>query len=132
MTWGDSHGVMLDTKGRVFTMGSTNKSRLGLGDDDLEEVVDQPTQVTLGLPEASFANKVIYTNTGVAHSVAMTLAGELYSWGQGSHQRLGVGYTDVYNTTPNQVIPKKVQTAVFDNQQIIDVSCGKQQTGITV
>ena len=52
--WGDSHGVMLDTKGRLFSMGLSNHGRLGLSDKELIEVVKEPTQITFGLPRPSF------------------------------------------------------------------------------
>lgn len=50
ITWGDSHCVMLDTKGRLFSMGASQKGRLGLADRDLPGMVKQPTQITIGLP----------------------------------------------------------------------------------
>lgn len=40
--WGEKHGVMLDMKGRVFTMGDSSKGRLGLPDEQLPEKVMQP------------------------------------------------------------------------------------------
>lgn len=32
ITWGDSHCIMLDKKGRLFSMGSSAAGRLGLSD----------------------------------------------------------------------------------------------------
>ena len=40
--WGEKHGVLLDMKGRVFTMGESSKGRLGLPDEQLPEQVLQP------------------------------------------------------------------------------------------
>ena len=36
--FGESHTVMLDTKGRIFTMGSSVCGRLGLSDRELPDV----------------------------------------------------------------------------------------------
>ena len=54
ISWGDSHAVMLDTKGRLFSMGVSIHGRLGLSDKDIPEVVKEPTQITFGLPKPSF------------------------------------------------------------------------------
>lgn len=40
--WGEKHGVLLDMKGRVFTMGESSKGRLGLPDEQMPEQVLQP------------------------------------------------------------------------------------------
>ena len=117
---------MLDTVGRVFTMGETHRGRTGLADPDLEEIIKMPTQVTLGLPEPCFDNKVIHVNTGGSHSCAVTRAGEIYSWGDGSQQKLGIGYVPITHTTPDKMIPSKVITSVFDHKQIISLSCGRR------
>ena len=43
ISWGESHGVLLDKKGRVFTFGSTVSGRLGFPDKDLQETIGKPT-----------------------------------------------------------------------------------------
>ena len=54
ISWGEYHAVMLDTKGRLFSMGASRDGRLGLSDKELNEVVKEPTQITFGLPRPSF------------------------------------------------------------------------------
>ena len=54
ISFGESHSVMLDTKGRIFTMGASVCGRLGLSDKELPDLVKWPTQVTFGLPKPSF------------------------------------------------------------------------------
>ena len=82
--WGDSHCVMLDMKGRLFSMGSSVCGRLGLSDKEIPDLVKQPTQITFGLPKPSFQSKIIHLTTGISHSLAVTRSGDLYSWGEGS------------------------------------------------
>ena len=84
ISWGDSHCVMLDMKGRIFTMGVSVCGRLGLSDKEISELVKQPTQVTFGLPKPSYQTKIIHITTGYSHSVAVTRSGDIYSWGEGS------------------------------------------------
>ena len=43
ITWGESHCVMLDKKGRLFAMGASLNGRLGLSDKDISEVIKFPT-----------------------------------------------------------------------------------------
>ena len=54
ITWGESHGVLLDKKGRVFAFGSTLAGRSGLPDKVLPECIQRPTQVTYGFPKPSY------------------------------------------------------------------------------
>ena len=54
ITWGESHGVLLDKKGRVFAFGSTLNGRSGLPDKSLPEEIQRPTQVTYGFPKPSY------------------------------------------------------------------------------
>ena len=35
ISWGDSHGTMLDTNGRLFSMGASQRGRLGLADRNI-------------------------------------------------------------------------------------------------
>lgn len=35
--WGEKHGVLLDLKGRIFTMGDSNKGKLGIPEENLPE-----------------------------------------------------------------------------------------------
>lgn len=51
--------------------------------------------------------------------------GELYSWGEGSFQRLGLGYCPQNDNTPNQTTPYNVER-VFDNPNVMALACGDQ------
>ena len=54
ISWGESHGVLLDKKGRVFTFGATDHGKSGLPDRDLPEALKLPTQVTYGFPTPNY------------------------------------------------------------------------------
>ena len=124
ITWGESHCVIVDKKGRVFSMGSSLNGRLGLPDTKIADVVKLPTQITLGLPQPSSGSKIIHVTAGVAHTVAVTRSGDLYSWGDGSQQRLGLGYIEETRSTPNQETPYQIQN-VFDTKAVLTISCGR-------
>lgn len=54
--WGEEHGLILDKKGRLFGMGRTNQGLLGLEDHEFDEIVTNPKQITLNLPNAGSSN----------------------------------------------------------------------------
>ena len=54
--WGEEHGLILDRKGRLFGMGRTNQGLLGLEDREFDEIVTNPKQITLNLPNAGSSN----------------------------------------------------------------------------
>jgi len=83
------------------------------------------------LPTPSFQNKIIHIACGVSHGIAVTRAGDLYSWGEGSQQRLGLGYIEELSSTPDQETPYQIKN-VFDNKAVVSVSCGKTQSGVTM
>ena len=85
----------------MFSMGSSLRGRLGLSDREISAMIKHPTQITIGLPKPSFQSKIIHVDSGVSHSIAVTRAGDIYSWGEGSMQRLGLGYIEETNSTPD-------------------------------
>ena len=128
MCWGESHGVILDDKGRIFAMGLSSNGRLGLPDKELPEYVEQPTQVTFGLPYPTKQNKIIFMNSGNSHSIAVTKKGDLYSWGRGDTGALGLGYIEATQSTVDQETPYKIET-VFDSKSVSSLACGKTMSG---
>lgn len=126
--WGERHGILLDMKGRVFTMGDSKKGRLGLV-GDIPEFVDQPYQVTANLPKGE--NKIVEVFAGNNHNIAVAKNGEMYSWGQGAYGRLGLGYIADSTEIPNQTFPCKLPQ-VFDNQCVVSVGCGRLFSGVAM
>jgi len=106
---GDEHSLALTQEGRVFAWGVAALGRLGISptppveapastaapsDQRLRElepkletrVVDCPTEVI-----ALRCEHVCAVAAGFAHSIALTRAGRIYSWGCGASGRLGHG-----------------------------------------
>ena len=105
-------------------MGTTLHGRLGLSDKEIPEEFKVPTQITFGLPKPSYQSKIIHVAAGVSHTLALARNGDLYSWGEGSAQRLGLGYVEGTTYTPNQETPHKIHN-VFDSKSVLSVGCGR-------
>ena len=83
---GLGHALFLSDAGMVFSWGNGGNGRLGSGD-------------TADRAEAYFVRGladevVIAVQAGASHSLALTEAGVLYSWGKNSQGQCGVGSTD--------------------------------------
>lgn len=75
-------------------MGRTMNGVLGLSEEETDTIVYHPQQVMLG-PNHNIPNeKVVKIKAGRFHSVAVTKKGNVYSWGEGSNCRLGLGYIE--------------------------------------
>ena len=48
--WGDEHGLILDKFGRLWGTGRTNFGLLGLSEEETDEIVNNPRQITYNLP----------------------------------------------------------------------------------
>ncbi|KAJ8028688.1 E3 ubiquitin-protein ligase HERC2 [Holothuria leucospilota] len=78
-------------------------------------VTEEPTLVP-DLPSGDSGNRVTYIACGAGYSAAVTLKGELYTWGKGLYGRLGHGTSD------DQPTPKLVEG--LKGQQVQQVACG--------
>lgn len=96
---------MLDKKGRVFTMGRTINGLLGLSEEEQDQVIHNPTQVNFGANHGIPNEPIVKIKAGRFHSVAVTKRGHVYTWGEGSFCRLGLGYIEKTQSTPNQLTP---------------------------
>jgi alpha-tubulin suppressor-like RCC1 family protein len=50
-------------------------------------------------------NKIIEIKVGSTHSLAITKKGDMYTWGEGSKCRLGLGFMHETQSTPDQLTP---------------------------
>ncbi|KAK6179608.1 hypothetical protein SNE40_011927 [Patella caerulea] len=87
--------------GRVSACGKGSYGRLGLGDSNNQSI---PKQINFE-PERSI-KKISSSKGSDGHTVALTVSGEIFTWGDGDYGRLGHGN----NTT--QKTPKLVQALV--------------------
>nr|CAD7262173.1 unnamed protein product [Timema shepardi] len=102
------HYLALTGDGEVYSWGSGDGGRLGHGDSNSRE---EPTLV-----QALAGKHVVRVACGSTYSAAITVSGELYTWGRGNYGRLGHGSSDDY-TTPTVV-------AALRGHRVVDVACG--------
>ena len=57
-------------------------------------MVDDPTQVIHELPNSEKGNNIIQVKCGRFHSLAVSKRGHIYTWGEGSNCRLGLGFIE--------------------------------------
>lgn len=91
---GNEHSLAVTLKGEVYAWGNNRSKQLGIG-YNTPDFVNQPTRVFN-------VGSVKSISWGYEHSVALTEAGELYSWGHGEGGLLGHGELD------NQAVPKMI------------------------
>ena len=113
-------------------MGLTEKGRLGLPDEQLVDQVEQPRQVTYGLPSKEGGNPIVEVIAGSDHCMAVAKNGELYTWGKGAYGRLGLGFIKGTTDIPNQVVPYRLNDDTFDSKNIISAGAGKLISGVAM
>ncbi|GFR70953.1 HECT and RLD domain-containing E3 ubiquitin protein ligase family member 1, partial [Elysia marginata] len=107
----DGHTLALTTEGELFSWGDGDHGKLGLGGDRTQKVPK--------IIQGPLSTKVVKCmSAGYRHSAAVTVDGELYTWGEGDHGRLGHG-----DKTPRN-IPKQVKEIGLVGQ----VACGSSHT----
>jgi len=94
---GESHSVALSDKGLVYTWGDGEHGQLGLGNSKQEL---SPCHVT-GLPEEVL---IVRISTGQWHTMAITMFGDLFVWGNNVFGQLGLGHLN------NVTLPEFVDT----------------------
>jgi len=94
-----NHSIALTADGIVFSWGSNNIGHLGLGHIGHRRNIDTPTQVLGPLEE----KKIIYAQIGSHFCVALTVDGELFTWGINYSGQLGFGHKEDFIDTPTQV-----------------------------
>lgn len=112
---GLDHCALVTTEGRLFTFGSNQNGKLGLG----EQGVRKPKTPTMVESLASIA--IREAACGHEHTVALSASGHVYTWGLNTQGALGVGRKITVTDTP----------VVLEKQEaIVQVACGSHQTFI--
>ncbi|XP_071965662.1 regulator of chromosome condensation-like [Antedon mediterranea] len=114
---GQHHTVLLDTKGKVYSLGRIDYGRLGLGGNVEESHVPR-------MLEKIKKSNVTSVDCGASMSIASTKEGEVYSWGMGSSLQLGTGEED------DELTPVLIKSKQLENRKAIMVSAGGQHTVI--
>ncbi|XP_016204355.1 E3 ubiquitin-protein ligase HERC2 [Arachis ipaensis] len=114
---GVRHASLVTRQGEVFTWGEESGGRLGHG---VGKNVVQPRLV-----EALASTTIDFVACGEFHSCAVTMAGELYTWGDGTHNAGLLGHgTDV-----SHWIPKRI-AGPLEGLQVAFVACGPWHTAL--
>ncbi|KAK4390954.1 PH, RCC1 and FYVE domains-containing protein 1 [Sesamum angolense] len=112
-----THAALVTRQGEVFSWGEESGGRLGHG---VGKDVTQPRLV-----ESLTFCSVDFVACGEFHTCAVTMAGELYTWGDGTHNAGLLGHgSDV-----SHWIPKRI-SGPLEGLQIAMVTCGPWHTAL--
>lgn len=104
---GTEHSIALTCDGQVYSWGRGSNGRLGHGNS---KQCSRPQLIEDLVVSAQ--ERITQIVAGDAHSMALNAEGRVYTWGMGSHGRLGLGNTqDVYSP---RIIPALVSKTVTD------------------
>ncbi|KAF6160005.1 hypothetical protein GIB67_033089 [Kingdonia uniflora] len=114
---GDKHAILVTKQGKVFSWGEESGGRLGHGveaDFFHPKLIDTISGLNVG--------KVA---CGEFHTCALTLSGDLYSWGDGTHNSGLLGH----GSEVSHWIPKMV-SGLLEGIHISSISCGPWHTAV--
>uniref|UniRef100_A0A7N0U0J9 Uncharacterized protein n=1 Tax=Kalanchoe fedtschenkoi TaxID=63787 RepID=A0A7N0U0J9_KALFE len=114
---GVRHAAIVTRQGELFTWGEESGGQLGHG---VCRDVIQPCLV-----ESLAAYSVDFASCGQFHSCAVTMTGELYTWGNGTHN---VGLLGHGNDVSHW-IPKRISGSL-EGLQVASVACGPWHTAL--
>ena len=111
---GGEHSLILLENGDVYAFGFNRHGQLGLGiDEDGDSWEFYPRRVDISA-------SVAHISAGYAHSLAITVEGEVYAFGRNDDGQLGLGHT---SDTP---APQSVELSSEDS--ITDISAGHKHS----
>ena len=111
---GCDHTMVVTEGGKVFTFGSGSFGQLGHG--DLNQQLT-PKQVPV---EAFNGEQIVMVAGGFVHSIALSAAGNVFTWGHNATGQLG------HNNLQSETVPRQVDTAWFDEKKVAYVAAGFQ------
>ncbi|CAL5097466.1 unnamed protein product [Urochloa decumbens] len=114
---GVKHAALVTKNGEVFTWGEDSGGRLGHG--------TREDSVHPRLVESLTVSNVDFVACGEFHTCAVTTTGELYTWGDGTHN---VGLLGHGNDVGHW-IPKRI-SGPLESLQVAYVSCGTWHTAL--
>jgi alpha-tubulin suppressor-like RCC1 family protein len=116
---GETHALLLSDPGYVYSMGCNKKGQLGLGSNIA--YADQPSLIAHleKIPIRSL-------ECGSEHSAAISLNGELFTWGSNEEGQLGYPSQALHVNAPGIV---KLGHGT-KKHAAVTVSCGNQHTGV--
>ena len=122
---GSSHVLILGETGSVYSMGLGSRGQLGHG-SILSSSVPQLVEALAGL-------KVVAVEAGGWHSLALSVYGDIYTWGWNHDGQLGIGPKSCSHVSAlgeREVVaePSLVSVDGCDDLQFVSASCGSRHT----
>jgi alpha-tubulin suppressor-like RCC1 family protein len=110
---GENTSLLLNKNGEIYSFGSNYCGKAGHGSSKCQLI---PTLI----PTNYFNNSpIVQISASSCHSLALTIEGNVYSFGYGGHGRLGLG------DYKNRTIPTLIPAAYFNNIPVSYVSAGR-------
>uniref|UniRef100_H0XH44 HECT and RLD domain containing E3 ubiquitin protein ligase 5 n=1 Tax=Otolemur garnettii TaxID=30611 RepID=H0XH44_OTOGA len=115
ITCGDYHSLALSKGGELFAWGQNLHGQLGLGMVFPSTPTPQRVETLAGVP-------LVQISAGEAHSMALSMAGNIYSWGKNEFGQLGLGHTT------GEASPSLIEA--LDDQRVEFLTCGGSHTAL--
>ncbi|XP_058403470.1 E3 ISG15--protein ligase HERC5 [Diceros bicornis minor] len=115
ITCGDYHSLALSKGGELFSWGQNLYGQLGVGRTFDSTPTPQIVERLSGVP-------LVQISAGEAHSMALSMSGNVYSWGRNGFGQLGLGHTN------NQDSPSLVEALA--SQKVEFLACGGSHTAV--
>ncbi len=109
--------MLLDSAGKVYSLGRHDYGVLGLGEDVTSEV-HVPTQIKGELE----TQPCVEIACGTSVSYAVTASGHAYSWGMGTNLQLAHSGDD------DALVPTKMIGQQMNDKKVVGISSGGQHT----
>ncbi|XP_006143351.2 E3 ISG15--protein ligase HERC5 [Tupaia chinensis] len=115
ITCGDYHSLALSKGGELFAWGQNSHGQLGLGRIFPSSPTPQIVEHLAGVP-------LVQISAGEAHSMALSMTGNVYSWGKNDFGQLGLGHTESKDS------PSLLRA--LDSQKVDFLACGGSHTAL--
>ncbi|KAK7816806.1 ph [Quercus suber] len=114
---GGRHAVLATRQGEIFSWGEESGGRLGHG---VEVDVSHPKLI-----DTLSGMNIELVACGEYHTCAVTRSGDLYTWGDGTHNFGLLGH----GSEVSHWIPKKV-SGIMEGINVVSISCGPWHTAV--
>tara|TARA_B100001142_G_scaffold321015_1_gene367042 strand:- start:7678 stop:9135 length:1458 start_codon:yes stop_codon:yes gene_type:complete len=121
---GISHTAVATEIGGVYTFGKGVDGMLGHGDEQ-DQLAPRRVPAAGFRPNGSAEGpdeRVVMVATGCSHTVALSEAGHVFTWGWNSDGQLG------HNNRAKQLAPRQVEAGRFGSEKVVFVAAGGDRT----